>query len=94
MAGYYLVIGQLQWQNINGGRRLHIMRANGTDSIAMFEYNQLTSSGLYPRMVLPTIWKFAVGDYVQLRVQHSQGGNINVENSGRWSPALMMYRLA
>lgn len=82
-AGKYLVTGHVVWAaNATGVRSIHI-RANGTTPLASHE--QAAHSG-ENSMSISTVYSFAAGDYVELRVNQTSGGALNVLVGGNRTP--------
>ncbi len=72
-AGYYLVTAGGQWDANATGRREMYLHKNGTSYIA----NEVTpGSSTYPINALSVPIYLAVGDYLEIKLYQSSGGNI------------------
>jgi hypothetical protein len=80
VAGTYQVTGQIEWDSVANGYRFLIIRRNGTTrsgvslipvSTANFVYQQVTS-----------LVKMNAGDYVELVIRQTSGGNLDVIGGG------------
>ena len=92
-AGKYLVVGQVQWDTIAGGRRQIGILLNGTE-IAFAESGSVPDAGHKPSQIVATICDLAVGDYVRLRVYQSSGDALDVVYASSYSPVFSMVLVA
>jgi hypothetical protein len=87
-AGVYRVTANAEWAvNITGIRRIEFL-VNGTTVIASDQVGGL--SGQAVRQTLVTDWKFAAGDYVQLRVYQTSGGSLTLQRAASYAPEMSM----
>ena len=83
-AGLYLVTGTFQFALNGTGERRAILKVNATTYIGFGQTaaNLVVGSGL----TIASVWKFAVADYVELRVQQTSGGALNIDALAAYSP--------
>ena len=90
-AGKYLIVGGAGWEaNLAGDRFLYIV-LNGVTALAYFSSPVRTDGGC--QATVTTIYDLAVADFVELWVNQSSGGNLNVLAVGNWSPEFMMQKI-
>ena len=92
-AGKYLVIGQVRWNSIAGGRRQIGILLNSTE-VAFAESGSIPDTEHRPIQIVSTILDLAVGDYVRLRVYQSSGDALNVVYASSYSPIFSMVWLS
>lgn len=83
-AGLYLVTGQMVWVAAAAGNRQAGIRLNGTTFIGVVL--EPAAGGDTPALVVSTLYKFAVGDYVELMAFQNSGGNLDVQVNANYSP--------
>jgi len=91
-AGKYLIVGNVHWyaDGSGTGTRIVSIRLNGSSFIGRERYepgNELHT------MIVTTIWNLAVGDYVELNVYQTSGGNLDILNDADFSPEFMVQRI-
>jgi hypothetical protein len=91
IAGKYLIIANIRFATNSTGTRAVNLRLNGSN-IAGVTQAGATGSNIC-LMHVSTIYDLAVGDYVEVTVQQTSGGNLNVEASSPISPEFMMWKL-
>lgn len=93
-AGRYLVGGTIWWDtNATGYRQLNLLK-NGTDNIDI-DYqpgNIIAGIGSVNKCV--TIHEFLQGDYVQMQVYQTSGGNLDVLPGFDWTPHFWAHRIS
>jgi len=89
-AGVYMIGGNVEFASNGNGSRSTVITLNGTTVIASQKTLSPTSS---PAMVhVVTIYNLVVGDYVELTVTQSSGGNLDVLGQSD-SPVFWMSKL-
>jgi hypothetical protein len=91
-AGYYLVIGQVDFAaNATGIRQLYL-RKNGTTYIAIANFAPHTQAA---RIEVTTIVHLVATDYVEILAYQDSGGSLNVtyNASHQFTPEFSMVRL-
>jgi len=84
-AGKYAIFAHIEFAaNDAGYRQMHFL-LNGATYIA-FNEQPTSGSGDPARLTLATLWDFAVDDFVQVRVRHNIGANLNVNSGSAYSP--------
>jgi hypothetical protein len=83
IAGMYLVTGHIQWTDNAAGRRLIAIKLNGGTYYAIDDH---LSSSVSQHNSISTVLFLNAGDYVELDVAQSSGGNLNVETVAAYSP--------
>lgn len=92
-AGKYLITGQAIFDfHATGGRAVRI-RHNGTTDIAVNQVQPPTTSALTASMIITTIYDLAVNDYVELFVNQTSGGALNILTVSNMSPEFMMVKV-
>ena len=84
-AGAYLCGMGVDWATNSAGYRQIFIRTNGTTTIVA-EALPVTTAAAICHQVIVTIASLAVGDYIQMIVNQSSGGNLNVLSSAAWTP--------
>jgi len=91
-AGFYLVIGNAEFQNDYWSSRYLGVRLNGTTFLAV--HHQPAAYWDATTFSVPTIYYLGVGDYVELMNMETSGpGNPLVMSIGYATPAFMMEKL-
>jgi hypothetical protein len=90
-AGYYVVIGKVDFIGLNNGNRIHVyIRKNGsTISIASDEIGNASS----PCIVTSKICYLAVNDYIELWGYHNYGSN-RYFDAGSGNTSLAIHKLS
>jgi protein involved in polysaccharide export with SLBB domain len=89
-AGLYSITAGVDFDNASSsGTRQVRLRLNGTTDIA--EQNVVAFSG-HPNLCVTTIYRLAVGDYVEVVVYQDSGGSL-LADTNTWSPVFMMARI-
>jgi len=84
-AGKYIIFVHIEFQaNDTGYRQMHLL-LNGATYLA-FQEQPTSGSGDPARLSLFTTWNFAADDYVQVRVRHNAGVNLNVISGSAYTP--------
>lgn len=92
LAGYYVIIGQIEFQENDTGIRAAGIKLNGLTYIAITHQNNVGAS-LHTSVQVATLYHLAVNDYVELYGYQNSGGNLNMEATSAYSPYLMVGRL-
>jgi len=91
-AGKYHIWAGVTWEPNTAGVRLHTLRLNGLTFIA------ITRGPVEPHenasYITSTIWHLQVGDYVELVVYQSSGGNLSVLADPAMSPEFAAQMLS
>jgi len=91
-AGKYSIHGQIYWDNNATGYRQLAISLNGTTQIAIKrDEGQVGSNPMIHQ--ISTTWDLNVGDYVELVVNQTSGGNLNVLTASSFSPEFMMHKI-
>lgn len=92
-AGVYQITGMVAWAvNATGFRQAQI-RLNGTTIIG--SRDEIAASASFgTEMQVTSLYQLAVNDFVELVVQQTSGGALNVNSSANYSPEFMMVRSA
>lgn len=81
-AGLYIVTGHAEFAaNATGVRGLQVLRNTDADGIAQIYY-QAAPATTGTAITVATVWKFAAGDYIQLRAFQNSGGALNINYGG------------
>lgn len=91
VTGLYVVGASVSFASNGTGYREVRLRLNGTTSIAIDTRAAIT--GQPTRVVISTEYRLAAGDYVEVVVEQTSGGALNVEASGNWSPEAWAHRI-
>jgi hypothetical protein len=83
-AGRYVITGNINWWPNSTGIRELFITVNGVDVIASLTLPAIAAVAI--RMPIAAIYYLAVGDYVQLQVYQTSGGNLNVAYQPNNSP--------
>lgn len=90
--GKYLIIGNIELvADADGLRTLNIV-LNRTSVIGSMSVSPIGAAGT-DRLNVTTIYDLALNDYVELRIYHSAGNNLNVNATANFSPEFMMQRI-
>lgn len=91
-SGKYRVSGTVRFASNNTGMRLIFIRVNGTTSYAS-DRRAAVQSDVTDCEISTTI-DLVAGDYVELMVQQSSGGALNITAVSPWSPSFTIEKLA
>lgn len=92
VSGIYQITGQIAWAaNATGVRQLKVT-LNGATDIAVITAS-ITADAAH-RQQITTLYKLEFGDYVELAVYQSSGGNLNVDAVGNYTPCFMLVKVA
>jgi hypothetical protein len=90
-AGLYLIGCSVAFVNNSSGVRALIPRLNGTTVIGYT--NAIAVSGNATGMTFSIIYQLAVTDYLELLVQQTSGGNLDVQQTTQWTPVFWMSKI-
>jgi hypothetical protein len=90
-AGLYHITGNVTWAANSTGYRQLTVRVNGTTPIAQV-MQQAVSTGDVTEQAVATDFVLAATEYVELLVQQSSGGALNVLTQTNWSPVFSMSK--
>lgn len=91
-AGKYLIAAAAAFvTEITTGLRSIAIKLNGTTNIILVSWNRNQNGPT--RMDCATIWDMSVGDYVEVIVEQTWGGDLNIEANPNHSPEFMMHRI-
>lgn len=83
-AGLFHVQANVEWASAGGNStRLVTLLLNGATTIGQAQIDGATGT---QAMLVSSLYKFAVNDYIQVRVYHFQGGAVNLNSAGAYSP--------
>src|SRR5687768_15816704 len=91
-AGFYEITVNIEWAANATGRRVVSLRVGGLTTIASLQA-MAVSDGTVTRQSLTTVYELAEGDYVEVLVVQTSGGNLNVQATGNLSPEFSMVRV-
>ena len=80
-AGYYIIIGQVEWAVVVGGLRYVNINHSVTTNIAMVSPGSTADGVTTPRQIVTTLFYMTPGEYVELMVLQESGGNLNINNA-------------
>lgn len=83
-GGIYLIGGAISWAANATGVRYVSVYLNGTTHLGISEDTSVTATDHY--MTVSTLYALSAGDYVELVVQQSSGGNLNIQSVSAYSP--------
>lgn len=87
--GVYAIVAHVAFApNATGTREVKI-RLNGTTCIGS-DCRPAVTTGNETRFSVPTQWKLAAGEWVDVAVFQSSGGNLNVQAGASYSPEFEM----
>lgn len=84
-AGLYNVYACVEFEPNNSGYRSAWFRVNGSSIIGAGTVSAAASSA-GTNVVVATTWRFTAGDYIELLVQQTSGGSIDVQAVANYSP--------
>jgi len=90
-AGVYQITGNIEWAGNATGDRSVGIRLNGTTFIG--QERRVASTTVTHEQFISTLYAMAVNDYVELIVNQTSGGNLNVSQVANISPEFMMVRV-
>jgi len=82
-AGLYVVGGNVEFEPALGSYMQIGIRLNAANSIA---WALITPTNVINKLNVSAVYKFAVGDRIELMVEHSHGSNRNVTRVDGYSP--------
>jgi len=91
-AGKYLLTASIAFANNGTGRRVLWYLVNGTTNLDTDEPD--TNQNARAWLNLSTVWDFAAGDYVEVRVLQTSGGTLTVDRIANRSPIFTATWLA
>lgn len=86
--GYYYVGGNVRWASAAAGVRQGIIMLSGGATQVASERVIVDTTALNVTINLGAVWKFVQGDYIELNVFQTSGGNLNVQTVNYDSPAM------
>lgn len=89
-AGKYQIIGNVKWESNIVEFRYLIIKLNAATPIG-FELQRASQS--IDVLNVSTQYELAVGNFVELIAYQNSGGNLDVVNTGNYSPEFMMQRI-
>ena len=92
--GYYLIIGNTEFYQLAGGRRIIAIKYNDLIWLAEHEYAAVADNNTFPQQIVATIYYMNAGDYVNLQVYQYSAGAITLMKDAIMSPQFMMHRIA
>jgi len=90
-AGIYQITGNVEWAGSNSGLRNVFIRLNGTTTIGYTQDTPGTVSAW--QQSVSTLYQLAVSDYVELCVNQTTAGALNINSTANYSPEFMMVRV-
>lgn len=91
-AGNYTITGNVSFAANATGIRVVTIRANGTTDLAKIVAQAVTTGDVTVLPVSKTV-SLGVGEYVELTVFQTSGGNLNVLASANYSPEFTAVRV-
>lgn len=92
-AGLYVVYGAIRWAANATGVRVAIITANGTTDLINQGYQTPNSATIACNTSVCRVYRFADGDYIELKGIQESGGNLNSLTTVPRAPLLGMVRL-
>lgn len=92
LDGYYIVGANIFWTATAGGRRYLRLQTNGTTIVAGVEIGSVADATAAPSQMVEVPLLLSAGDYVEVVVLQSSGGNLNI-STAVLVPNFWMYRL-
>lgn len=83
-GGIYSIGAHVQWASNATGARAVWLRINGTTIIAVDERSPFSGATITQSIV--TEYKLAAADYLEVVVQQTSGGSLNLNNASAYSP--------
>lgn len=83
-GGKYRIGAHIQWASNASGNRAVWLYANGATVCAVEEKTPFSGAAI--SMSVSTLWTLAAGDYVEVYVQQTSGGSLNVNVASAYSP--------
>lgn len=93
VQGTYLITASVDWDIFSGGIRFASLILNGTTVIADDEAGVVADGTSRPRHNLSTVYQLSTGDYVEVRVTQTSGGNLNIIQTGNYTPEFRIHLL-
>jgi hypothetical protein len=92
-TGVYVIGGCVAFTSNSTGRRLLILRQNGSGSgdgtaIILDSRTGVTGSGVETEVAVSSVWQFTAGDWLTLEVVQSSGSTLNALTHAPYSPSL------
>lgn len=89
VAGLYLIQSAISWQSNATGERFMNFVLNGTTEIAR-DRRPVSATATTSEVTLSTVYRLALADYVEVTVEQTSGGSLNVNSLGNYSPEFTM----
>lgn len=86
VAGLYDIKVHTEWELHATGRRYVFLKLNGATYIGGYDL----STGNVQDIPVSTEDRLAVGDYVEVEVFQTSGGNLNIVSAAQYTPEFMM----
>lgn len=90
--GYYIITGHVQFEGNTAGHRQIWISLNGTTDIGRVSMNPYNITPP-ARICITTVYYLDAGEYVELYVYQSSGGNLDVISISNRSPEFSMQRI-
>ena len=90
VAGVYLIAATIAFDNNVTGNRQVQFEVNGTTTIQVVNNDAETG---FVFVSIASLYRLAAGDYVQVRVNQTSGGALDVRTLANYSPEFMMHLL-
>lgn len=88
-AGYYLIGATVRWNaNAVGARTIRITK-NAGNTIA---WSIVAPTAVATVQSVMTLYKFTRGDYIELLVLQTSGGNLDIGSNAEYSPIFWVHR--
>jgi hypothetical protein len=86
LGGYYLIYGAVTWDNNTSGRRYITFTKNNADLNFTANAFSTATNTIYPTSMVSVVVNLSAGDYIELEIWQSTGGNLNTDNGapGSW----------
>jgi hypothetical protein len=86
LGGYYLIYGAVTWDNNTSGRRYITFTKNNADLGFTANAFSTATNTIYPTSMVSVVVNLSAGDYIELEIWQSTGGNLNTDNGapGSW----------
>lgn len=93
-AGVYQLTGNLRWDNNTTGRRIIFIVVNDATSIVNSEIHGPPITGHVVVINITTLYSFDIGDYAELKVHQTSGGDLDTVVTNNYTPEFMAVKVA
>ena len=80
LGGYYLISAKSTWNNSTNGRRIIYITKNNGAALTSSEGFSTATNTVYPTSNTQVVANLSAGDYVEVEIYQSSGGNLDTDN--------------